>query len=269
MTFTRFNLIEGTGSKISIHYFADTTTTKCWKNRITSIHTKLGQMITLHQQCQLHYGLQSMTFIRTIYNQTQTLYKEKICQELRCFQKPSDDFMYWKDGAFDGTPCDENRICHQKKCISTNQKLKRTNVSICLYGDLVIPTRLFYLIDSIRTSNMHCSEALKLLRARGINVVLSMSFFHLIPECGDIHPKCSTFSVITTTLQSLTKLEEKSSSQSKKLRKYIKNWCTEYSTILSGYYFAEICPKYCIQTQVENFLCLTKEDNEQIRIILK
>jgi len=116
-----------------------------------------------------------------------------------------------------------------------------------------------------------------------------------------------------------------------KVKKNVKNWCTEHSTILKGHYFAERCPKYCslcnitsecdemklcqnngvciknengttyqclcsksksyygtlcehrqtcldkpcaakteycIQTQGENYVCLSKENKEQIRAIL-
>ena len=30
-----------------------------------------------------------------------------------------------------------------------------------------------------------------------------------------------------------------------KLKKNVKNWCQEHSTMYRGYYFAERCPKYC------------------------
>ena len=30
-----------------------------------------------------------------------------------------------------------------------------------------------------------------------------------------------------------------------KLKKNVKDWCTEHSTIVRGQYFAELCPKYC------------------------
>jgi hypothetical protein len=115
-----------------------------------------------------------------------------------------------------------------------------------------------------------------------------------------------------------------------KLKKNVKNWCTEHSTMIQGRYFAELCPKYCslcnitsecdqyelcqnngtcikdehgtyqclcspsksyygtlceyrqtcldnpclskteycIQTQGENYVCLSKEDKEQMRVIL-
>jgi hypothetical protein len=115
-----------------------------------------------------------------------------------------------------------------------------------------------------------------------------------------------------------------------KLNKNVKNWCKEYSKMIKGRYFVEMCPKYCslcnitsecdryklcrnngkcirneygtyqcicsssktsygtlceyrrtclnkscsskneycIQTQGENYVCLSKEDKEQMRIIL-
>ena len=106
-------------SKCSIQqlkYFINKTTTKCWKNEIISlekdrkltkikiiISTKLGQIINLRQQCQLQYGLQAIPYISVIFNKSQTLYDENICEQLRCFKKPFDDFMYWLGGAFDGS----------------------------------------------------------------------------------------------------------------------------------------------------------------------
>lgn len=115
-----------------------------------------------------------------------------------------------------------------------------------------------------------------------------------------------------------------------KLKKNVKNWCTEHSTMVNGHYFAERCPKYCslcnvtsecdeyqlcrnngtcikdeqgtyqclcsktnlfygtlcehrrtcldtpcpkktdycLQTHGERYVCLSKEDKEQIRVIL-
>jgi hypothetical protein len=95
-----------------LNYFADKTTSKCWKNKIIStendtklkniISIKLGKIINLHQQCQLQYGLRAIPFISVTYNKSQILYEENICQQLKCFKKPSDDFMYWQDGALDG-----------------------------------------------------------------------------------------------------------------------------------------------------------------------
>ena len=99
-----------------LNHFADTTTTTCWKNKIIStrndtdfetlreiISTKLGQIINIHQQCQLQYGPQSVPFVSVTYNsKNHSLYEENICNQLRCFKKPSDDYMYWQDGAFDG-----------------------------------------------------------------------------------------------------------------------------------------------------------------------
>jgi hypothetical protein len=98
-------------SKCSIqqlNFFADKTTTKCWKNKIIStklsniISNKLGQIINLRQQCQLQYGLQAIPFINVVYNKSQTLYEESICNQLRCFKKPFDNLIHWLDGAFDG-----------------------------------------------------------------------------------------------------------------------------------------------------------------------
>jgi hypothetical protein len=105
-------------SKCSIkqlNHFVDKTTTKCWKNKITStandtkfhqirnlISTKLGQIINLHQQCRLEYGRRAIPFISVFYNQSHTLYEENICNQLRCLKTPTEDFMYWQDGALDG-----------------------------------------------------------------------------------------------------------------------------------------------------------------------
>jgi hypothetical protein len=198
---------------------------------------------------------------------------------------------------------------------------------------------------------------------------------HLIPECGDLHTRCSTFAqycrnkFIRIDGQPITELcpytcGKCSSSLTKKtltrkgkyikpkkftqhtcidmadcsqlikvyskLNKNVKNWCTEYSTMFKNRYFIEMCPKYCsicnitsecdryklcrnngkcirdeygtyqcicsstksfygtlceyrrtcsskpcssktdycIQTQGENYVCLSKTDKEQIRIIL-
>jgi hypothetical protein len=90
-----------------LNHFSTKTTSKCWKNKIISTKNnkkfeQLGQIINLHQQCQLQYGLKAIPFISITYNQSQTLYEENICNQLRCFKKPLDDFMYWLDGAFDG-----------------------------------------------------------------------------------------------------------------------------------------------------------------------
>jgi hypothetical protein len=97
-------------SKCSIrqlNYFADKTTTKCWKNKIISTQNntklnKLGQIINLRQQCQLQYGLRAIPFISVTYNKSQTLYDENICNQLGCFKKPFDDLIYSQDGALDG-----------------------------------------------------------------------------------------------------------------------------------------------------------------------
>jgi hypothetical protein len=182
-----------------LNQFAINTTTKCWKNRIIStrndtkleklrniISTKFGQIINLRQQCQLQYGLQSIPFISVTFNKSQTLYEENICQQLRCFKTANDDFMFWLDGAFDGlniifrkiyfidfysgTPCGENRICNQKKCVLIKEKIKRNNLSTCPYGDLFVPISMLNLKDKIMKGNMLCSDALNLLRARGMNV---------------------------------------------------------------------------------------------------
>jgi hypothetical protein len=99
-----------------LNHFADNTTTTCWKNPIIStkndskfeeirntVSTKLGQIIDIHQQCQLQYGPQSVPSISISYNSTNhSLYEENICNQLRCFITPKDDFMYWQGGAFEG-----------------------------------------------------------------------------------------------------------------------------------------------------------------------
>ncbi len=69
-----------------------------------------------------------------------------------------------------GTPCGENRICQQKKCISIKQKIKRTDLDICPYGDLFIPISMLNLKDKIMRGNMLCPDALNLLRTRGMNI---------------------------------------------------------------------------------------------------
>ena len=105
-------------SKCSIkqlNHFADKSTSKCWKNRITStrnetkfkqireiVSNKLGQIINLRQQCQLQYGIQAIPFIPVSFNGSQGLYEESICSRLSCLKKPADDFMYALDGALDG-----------------------------------------------------------------------------------------------------------------------------------------------------------------------
>jgi hypothetical protein len=99
-----------------LNHFVDNTTTTCWKNSIIStnndskfeqirdiISTKLGQIINIHQQCQLQYGSQSVPFISILYNSTNhSLYEENICNQLQCFKNLKDNYMYWQDGAFDG-----------------------------------------------------------------------------------------------------------------------------------------------------------------------
>jgi hypothetical protein len=94
----------------------DIRTPTCWKNKIIStrndtklkeirdiISMKLGQIINIHQQCQLHFGTQAIPFISVTYkNKNHTLYEENICNQLRCFKTPEDDYMYWQEGAFDG-----------------------------------------------------------------------------------------------------------------------------------------------------------------------
>ena len=114
-----------------LNHFADNTTTTCWKNRIVStrndtklagsreiVSTRLGQIINVHQQCQLQYGPKAIPFITVKYRQNQTLYEENICDELRCFKEPEDEYMYWQDGAFDGmirrlsTACEDPLLSH-------------------------------------------------------------------------------------------------------------------------------------------------------------
>jgi len=99
-----------------LNSFVDNTTTTCWKNSIIStkndtkleeirdiISMKLGQIINIHQQCQLQYGPQSVPFISVSYSsKNHTLYEENICNQLRCFKTPEDNYMYWQDGALDG-----------------------------------------------------------------------------------------------------------------------------------------------------------------------
>jgi predicted Zn-dependent protease len=99
-----------------LNNFADNTTTTCWKNQIIStqndtkfeelrniISMKLGQIVNIHQQCQLQYGPQAIPFISVTYNsKNHTLYEENICNQLRCFKNPEDNYMYWQDGAFEG-----------------------------------------------------------------------------------------------------------------------------------------------------------------------
>ena len=105
-------------SKCSIkqlNQFADNRTSQCWKNRIISMgndtkfkqlrdmaSNKLGQIITLRQQCQLQYGTEAIPFISIFLNGSQSLYEESICHRLNCFKKPTDGTMYALDGALDG-----------------------------------------------------------------------------------------------------------------------------------------------------------------------
>lgn len=103
--------------------FADNTTTTCWKNQIISTRNdtkletlrhltlfKLGQLINIHQQCQLQYGPEAIPFISVNYNQKQSLYEEDLCNQLRCFKKAEDEYMYWQDGAFDGRTLNTDRF---------------------------------------------------------------------------------------------------------------------------------------------------------------
>ncbi|CAF0804449.1 unnamed protein product [Rotaria sordida] len=419
-----------------INNFVDNTTTTCWKNKIINIQNdtklekirnvssmKLGQIINIRQQCQLQYGPKSIPYISITYNsKNQTLYEENICNQLQCFKTPEDQYMYWQDGALDGTSCGKNRICHQKQCVLTNQTMKQTDLDICPYGDLFVPIPMLYLSDKSTTGNMLCADALNLLKSRGMNVThlcynsplpihrlcCEECKKHLIPECGDQHSQCSKFSqycpmefiringvlikelcpytcghcphlpppstttttvttmIMTTENTTSTKTTKKVTPTKKiqtttlkprqyikpknfdkytcidsadcsqlikvysKLKKKVQNWCTEYSTMVEGRYFVEMCPKYCslcnitsecdqyklcrnngtciknkhgtyqclcttskfyygtlceyrqtclknpcssktefcIQTQGENYLCLSKQDKEQMRIIL-
>ncbi|CAF1095072.1 unnamed protein product [Adineta ricciae] len=416
-----------------LNRFADNTSTTCWKNSIIStrndtkldklreiISTNLGQIVNVHQQCQLQYGLKAIPFISVTYaSKNHSLYEPNLCNQLRCFKEPKDNFMYWQDGAFDGTSCGENQVCYQKQCVSTNQTMNETDLAQCPYGDLFVPIPMLNLMDKYTSGNMLCTDALDLLRSRGLNVthLCYDSTFpfrrlcceeckkHLIPECGDHHTRCPMFaeycdkqymringvpitelcpytcgqcphlpsppkSTTTTTTPETTTLKKvltkKKTATTKKpkvttpkprkyikpktfdkytcidfadcsqlvkvyskLKKNVKNWCTEHSTMHQGKYFPEVCPKYCslcnitseceerklcrnngtciqnehgtyqclcsssklyygtlceyrrtcldnpcakgeycFQTRGENYVCLSKEDKEQMRIIL-
>lgn len=99
-----------------LNNFVDNSTTTCWKNSIIStnndtkfdklrtiLSTKLGQLIDVHQQCQLQYGPRAVSFISVSYTDTNhSLYEENLCNQLRCFSTPDDDYMYWQDGALEG-----------------------------------------------------------------------------------------------------------------------------------------------------------------------
>lgn len=179
--------------------FVNDSMITCWTNPIVStnndsklenirtiISTKLGQLINIHQQCQLQYGLQAMPSVSTSYTDTNhSLYEESICNQLQCFKKPEDDFMYWQDGAleglinrfsieeffsFSGTPCGENHVCQKKKCVPSNETINETDLAQCPYGDLFVPIPILSLADRYSLGNMLCPEALNLLRSRGINV---------------------------------------------------------------------------------------------------
>ena len=96
--------------------FVDNSMTTCWKNSIVStnndsklenlrtiISTKLGQLINIHQQCQLQHGPQAIPSVSVSYTGTNhSLYEENICNQLQCFKTPDDDYMYWQDGALEG-----------------------------------------------------------------------------------------------------------------------------------------------------------------------
>lgn len=181
-------------------YFLANTPIKCWENKIIStqndklLETKrniisgyLGQLINIHQQCQLNFGFEAIPYISVTYNKTQTLYDESICESLQCFRKITDQFMYSQDGAlyglnvivdidfyhfqfYLGTPCGENRVCRQKKCVATKQKLKQSDLALCPYGDLFVPISMLNLKDKFMRGNMLCSDALNLLRKLGMNV---------------------------------------------------------------------------------------------------
>ena len=99
-----------------LNSFVDNTTTTCWRNKIIStrndtkleeirdlISMKLGQIINIHQQCQLQYGSKAIPYISVSYNtKNHTLYEEHICEQLQCFKTLEDYFIYWQYGAFDG-----------------------------------------------------------------------------------------------------------------------------------------------------------------------
>ena len=54
--------------------------------------------------------------------------------------------------------------------MKTNEKIQRNGLDICPYDDLFVPIAMLNLKDKITKGNMLCSEALNLLRSRGMNV---------------------------------------------------------------------------------------------------
>ena len=163
-----------------LNRFVDETPTTCWQNKIVStrndsklekiheiISLKLGQLIDIHQQCRLQYGPQAVPYISAQLNTSNySFYEENICNQLKCFKKPGDDYMFWQDGAFDGTPCGESRVCRNKQCVLTND----TYSIDCPYGDLYLPIQMLRLTNEYTSGNMLCPEALNLLRSRGVDV---------------------------------------------------------------------------------------------------
>ncbi|CAF2141064.1 unnamed protein product [Rotaria magnacalcarata] len=112
MTFTRLDLIDGTGlayvSDLNAfgvmliithelgHMFGlnhDETENECNDPHIQYIMTPERKLINRRQQCQLQYGLEAIPFISVTYNKSQTLYEESICSQLKYLKKPYDDFM--------------------------------------------------------------------------------------------------------------------------------------------------------------------------------
>ncbi|CAF4283092.1 unnamed protein product, partial [Rotaria magnacalcarata] len=68
------------------------------------------------------------------------------------------------------TPCGENRVCHEKQCVSIDQTMEKTDLDNCPYGDLFVPIQMLRLVDKLSTGKMLCPDALNALRSRGMNV---------------------------------------------------------------------------------------------------
>ncbi|CAF3319717.1 unnamed protein product [Rotaria socialis] len=85
--------------------------------------------------------------------------------------------------------------------------MKSNKLALCPYGDLFVPISMLNLKEQLMADNMACSNAINLLQAYGINV--TYLFYdsilpyrrlcceeckkYLMPECGDLHSKRSTF----------------------------------------------------------------------------